>query len=212
MLLIIFSFIIILNNCIIISNSLNFWDSSHGDGSRAELLTMLIHLNQSVIVAGHKGGHSPHSHYFKSSSFSKAIINGGKLIYPSAHAPVVFSYQGYNQDVSEEDMIVAFDFYHKDKSIKQADVFICSNPTSFCELFMPLNRSIIWFPSHRYSIGRCSTSKWSRLSEHIIASVTPSKSRPLRYLLLKKLLYFKLLFDKINSLIINYYYSFCIFY
>jgi hypothetical protein len=199
MIVMILYIIILLNIFIDKTNSLNFWDSSHGDGSRAELLTMLIHLNQSVIVAGHKGSHSPHSHYFKSSSFSKAM-EGGKLIYPTAHAPLVFSHNGYNLDISEDDMKVAFNFYNKDKTIKQADAFICSNPVSFCELFMPLNRSIIWFPSHRYSIGaystlsnyptnnifiylsigRCSTSKWKRLSEHIISSITPSNSRPIR--------------------------------
>ena len=62
--------------------------------------------------------------------------------------------------------------------ILNTDAFICSYPLSFCEAYMPYNKTIIWIASHRYSLGRCSKASWNRLNEHIIESIKESKGRP----------------------------------
>jgi hypothetical protein len=46
-----------------------------------------------------------------------------------------------------------YEAYKNDWQMKQVDAFIC-HPSSLCELFMPLNRSIITVASTRYDFGR----------------------------------------------------------
>jgi hypothetical protein len=47
------------------------------------------------------------------------------------------------------------------------DAFLCNFPSSFCELYMPFNRTIIFAPAHRFTLGRCSNESTRLLLEHI---------------------------------------------
>ena len=40
---------------------------------------------------------------------------------------------------------------------------------------MPLNRTIIWLPAHRFTLGRCSRKEIDRLILHMQQSVRPEQ-------------------------------------
>jgi hypothetical protein len=52
------------------------------------------------------------------------------------------------------------------------DAFMCHFPPSFCEIYLPFNRSVIISASHRLFLGRCSIPQSSHLVKHLRAMST----------------------------------------
>lgn len=151
-------------------DSVTIFEPSIFDGSKIEVLTVLRHLNATVVVGGgHRGGRSPHSHVYD---------NDKGIIFLSKVPPIAPSHTSSSHDLFEEDVKKIFEFYAKDPIMVETDAFICSFPTSFCEAYLAFNKSIIWLAAHRYSLGRCSPEKWARLSEHIQQSVESGSHLP----------------------------------
>ena len=44
------------------------------------------------------------------------------------------------------------------------DAVICSFPSSMCATFMPLNKSLIFNPAHRYNFNYCTDEKLDNLN------------------------------------------------
>jgi hypothetical protein len=60
--------------------------------------------------------------------------------------------------------------------MKSVDAFVCFNPTSMCELFMPFNKTILVIASTRYELGRFGRERWTHWNENLraIASAYPA--------------------------------------
>ena len=70
------------------------------------------------------------------------------------------------QDVhlSEAQIKENYNFYKQDTDFNKVDAVVCSFPSSMCQAFIPLNKSIIFNPAHRYNINRCSLEESNRLN------------------------------------------------
>jgi len=120
--------------------SLQFWEDSIHDGTRIETLTNLRYLNQTLVIAGKKKKYSKYPEYF----------NDKGLIYPDD--------RGFEsrQEIGPTDNFNFFNYW-KDKDLMiQTDAFICTFYISYCEAFLPFNKSIIYLAAHRYAIHECS--------------------------------------------------------
>ncbi|CAB4055941.1 unnamed protein product [Lepeophtheirus salmonis] len=67
--------------------------------------------------------------------------------------------------VSQKDIEINADYYAKNPIA--VDGFFCEFPASMCEIWIPLKKSIIFLPAHRYNLGRCSISDWKRLNKNL---------------------------------------------
>jgi len=56
-----------------------------------------------------------------------------------------------------------YEFYKQDSDFQKADAVECAFPSSMCEAFIPLNRSIIFSPAHRFNIHRCTVEQSNKL-------------------------------------------------
>jgi len=57
--------------------------------------------------------------------------------------------------------------FHKNLSeFKDVDMITCAFTSSMCEGFIPLNKTIIVNPAHRYNIGRCTEKSWLKLNDN----------------------------------------------
>lgn len=127
------------------------------DGPRADLTAVLGHLGQVVLLANGKGMSSP---------FPEAI-RLGKLI--TRISTFVYRYSRVDRRELGPESVVAdnFNYYKSDPDFQQADYVICSFLATMCEAFIPLNKTIIINPAHRYNIGRCRTDSWLKLNENL---------------------------------------------
>ena len=146
------------------SSSLVFWATNNHDGCRVDTATLLQGLNQTVIIADHVGRKNPYL-----SAFTRPNI----VFLRETHtlAPVIDSHRGHSESLLEADVQSFFSFYHNDSVMSTVNAFYCSFPMSLCEIYMPLNRSIIWLPAHRFTLARCSRSELDRLISHLQQSV-----------------------------------------
>lgn len=61
-----------------------------------------------------------------------------------------------------------FEHYRDDPQFLKVDAVVCMFPTAACEIWLPLNRTLIWLPAHRYALGRCgSAARWAALDAHL---------------------------------------------
>lgn len=150
------------------SSSLVFWAINNHDGCRVDTATLLQGLNQTVIIADHVGRKNPYL-----SAFTRPNI----VFLRDTHAlaPVMDSHRGHSERLLEADLQAFFSFYHNDSVMSTVNAFYCSFPMSLCEIYMPLNRSIIWLPAHRFTLARCSRPELDRLISHLQQSVQPDQ-------------------------------------
>eukprot|EP00668_Euglena_longa_P004810 GGOE01005634.1.p1 GENE.GGOE01005634.1~~GGOE01005634.1.p1 ORF type:complete len:446 (-),score=107.29 GGOE01005634.1:379-1692(-) len=143
---------------------LTFWTSDLHDSTRIDMPSLLVHLGHRVIVNGVKGRHGPHHYVLR------------QFFIPVRRSPVINKHLSHSRYLTEENVRDNFRYYRSDRLMADTDAFLCSFPASFCELWMPFNKSIIVLAAHRISIGRCSSRRLRRLVEHIHAmnaSISP---------------------------------------
>ena len=134
-----------------------FWTSDLHDGPRVDTPSVLASLGHTVYVAGTKSDHTQFPSVFK---------QDGIHVYRNLSG-VVRHYWNARTKVTEDMIKSNFDFFKSNKVISSVDAFFCSYPAAYCELWMPLNKTIVYLPVHRYNLGRCTKDEWDRLDEHL---------------------------------------------
>jgi hypothetical protein len=136
-----------------------FWTSDLHDGTRCDIATTLVGgLGQTLVNGGHKRGRSIYAECLQ-----------GVEVPSRALAPLIDAKQSHSDYISESDVASFFEYYKTDRDVARTDAFVCAFPLSFCEAFLPFNRTIIYLAAHRYVLGRChSEAQWLRLNKHLI--------------------------------------------
>ena len=143
-------------NCEPSSKSLTFWTADLHDGTRMDVPTTLATQNHKVTLGGIKRS-VPHKHVSKFQGIS---------IYNNLSS-VIRSYNTHSTRLTESMVTKNYEFYKGYRDIAKTDAFICQFPASMCEMWMPINKSIVFAPAHRYNLGRCTEAEWNRLNEHL---------------------------------------------
>ena len=79
------------------------------------------------------------------------------------------------RELLEEAVKENFNFYKNEPEFQNVDYVICSFTAAMCEGFIPLNKTIIFNPAHRYNIGRCKNESWLKLNENYMKLKAKSK-------------------------------------
>ena len=147
---------------------LTFWALSLHHGCRVDTATSLQGLGQTIIIGDH----------FQRENYYPNAITRPNIIFPTDSrklAPLMYSHKEHSNQISENDTREFFDYYRSDPLIMKVNAFYCSFPSSLCEIFMPFNRTIIWLPAHRFTLGKCSRAEIDRLILHMQQSIEPNR-------------------------------------
>eukprot|EP00775_Hariotina_reticulata_P005751 gene5751-5991_t len=117
-------------------------------------------MGHAVVLAGLKGRATPYPQVF----------NHPSITFASRISPVILNKSTHSTYMHQADIHSLFNFYRNDDQMKRTDAIMCAFPVSYCEAWMPFNKTLIWWPVHRYSLGRCSTARWERLTQHLQAA------------------------------------------
>ena len=148
--------------------SLTFWAINLHHGCRVDTATLLQGVNQHVVIADHP----------QRNSYYRTALTRPHIIFPKDKrplAPFLYSHKIYNDQLSEDDIRSFFNYYRNDPLMLRVNAFYCAFPSSICEVYMPFNRTIIWLPAHRFTLGRCSRPEIDRLILHMQYSVRPEQ-------------------------------------
>ena len=123
-------------------DSRTIWIPDFHDGPRIDLSSTLAHLGQIPILAGFKGANTPYPKALSQVKISNHL------------STFIQSYRSVSvRDLKESLVKSNFDYYKNDTDFKNVDIVICSFISSMCEGFIPLNKTIIFNPAHRYIIS-----------------------------------------------------------
>ena len=148
--------------------SLKFVTADRHSGTRIDIPSVLSTVGQSVVVVDGRNSINRHPDVFKLNGLSLYTRISPGLVQLDDGLDNSLVNQPKDNDVIPEDLIRKnFDFYKDDETINTADGFICSFPSSMCEMWMPFNKTIIINPAHRYNLWRCTASAFDRLNEHL---------------------------------------------
>ena len=137
----------------------NIWFSGWHKGTRMDIPTALLRMGHHVIFEGHaerfpNPGVKDHPNVTIYKRTSKTVE---KWWYPNR--------KGYHNNANAREH---FEFYKYDLLVASVDVFVCMFPAAFCEHWLPFNKSILFLPATRYSLGRCyQKEQWDLLDKHI---------------------------------------------
>ena len=135
------------------------WIPEVHDGPRADLTSTLAYLGQNPILAGYKYSRSP---FPEAIQLGKVMAKIPKAIANNAIMPI-------------ESIRQVYDFYKNDQEFKDTDFVISSFYPCWAETFIPLNKTIIFNPAHRYNLGRCTKAKWKKLNSNLFMLQSKSK-------------------------------------
>jgi hypothetical protein len=133
--------------------SKSVWIPDLHDGPRVDTSSLLVHLGQRPILAGTKYYDSPFPETIRLSQMSARLS-----VYIEKYSTLA------NQALSRTLVEENYQFYKKDAEFSQVDFVFCAFPSSMCEGFMPLNKTLIVSPAHRYNIGRCDRNRWEQMN------------------------------------------------
>lgn len=151
-----------------LTTSLTFWAMNLHHGCRVDTATLLQALGQTVIIADH----------FQRKNYYRTALTRPNILFARDKrplAPFMYSHKTHSTPLLEQDIKNFFNYYKSDSLMLSVNAFYCSFPSSMCEVFMPLNRTIIWLPAHRFTLARCSSSEINRLILHMQQSVQPDR-------------------------------------
>ena len=133
------------------------WTSDLHDGFRCDPATTLtVGLGQDVILGGHKDRRAAHP---------SCLIG---VRWPRrAYSELIKSHEGHNHYISEAEVRANFEYYKDDADIAQVDAFYCQFPMSYCEAWLPFNKTLIYLAGHRFTLARCNEPQVTRLIKHL---------------------------------------------
>ena len=142
------------------------WIPDWHDGDRIDISTTLVYLGHDPVLAGYKKNRSP---------FPKKLALARQAKRLSRFVQTV----GVNiESISELQIKENYEFYKNDTDFTEVDAVICSFPSSMCEAFIPLNKSIIFNPAHRYNMNRCTEKLWKNMNRNYDLLEAKSKLFP----------------------------------
>jgi hypothetical protein len=123
-------------------------------GIYTDIQTTLVNLGQYVILAGFND-----MMIFEKEAFKLA---------PRIDIP-------YDPYFTESDVKQLFESYKTRDEFTQCDFVLCSFPSSLCEKYIPLNKTIIFNPVDKYNLARCTKNTWEKLNNNY--NMLKSKSK-----------------------------------
>ena len=117
-----------------------FWDSDIHNGCRVDTPSVLSHLGQNVLLAGHRQFRTPYPFVFDEPNIS-IVTNLSDVIQKK--------YRKVNYDLKQSDIDANYQFFKHHSEMSMVDAFICQFPAAMCQLWMPFNKSIMIMPAHR---------------------------------------------------------------
>lgn len=137
-----------------------FWTSDLHDGCRIDIPTTLAKLGQQTILGGIKGKNTP---------YPEAFMNANINVYTGSLPKSVRSYITHSTAINEDMIIENVRFFNESSEFDKVDAVFCSFPASMCQLWFPFNKtkSILFLPSHRYNLGRCTVESWNLLNRQL---------------------------------------------
>jgi hypothetical protein len=132
---------------------------------------MLTAWGHAFVNAGEKGMRTPHDPaLMRSFQFASQISD------------VIASHRHHNDDITTDDIRDQYLSYRFDPQMQATDAILCTFPAGACESYERLNRTLLFLPVHRFSLGRCNVPSYRRLvsriqawaasGEHIIAAAS----------------------------------------
>ena len=142
------------------NKSLTFWTSDIHFASRLDQTSMLGSLGNKVLIAiGYNYNRNPSVWKMPGMHLYNRISGVIKKKYPRVEA--------MNNRLTEKMVIDNFEFYKNDTEMAEVDGFLCTFQPGMCEMWMPFNKTIVFVPSHRYNMGRCTIEETERLNKHL---------------------------------------------
>ena len=126
-------------------------------GTRTDLTSLLSYLGQKVVLMGVKGKDGNYPEVYK----SKSVQVYGKI------SPVLKKNKNHSDRLTSEAIMENAKYYANDKVVKSIDAFVCSFPAAMCQMWLALNKTIVYLPAHRYNLGRCTTREWRQLDQDL---------------------------------------------
>ena len=139
-------------------SSIIFGSSDVHDGPRTDISSILLNMNQTYVHVGPRE---------ISKNYPRVLeLPGLKFARENPSFPLkVYNDHSTYMDPSWPKIN---SMWYAHTSVGHIDAFICSFPASMCQLWIPMNKSIIFMPAHRYNLGRCSVNDWRQLDNDII--------------------------------------------
>ena len=162
-----------------------FGSADLNDATRADISSILSHLNQQFIHIGPQEMSEKYSEILQ--SFPQVQYLRQNVSYPlnaftNITTKVEPSWPSINSD------------WYKSLNVGEIDAVICTYPAAMCQLWIPMNKSIIFLPAHRYNLGKCTVEEWNKLDEdiktlnfessdkgHVIGALSPYDVEYLKY-------------------------------
>jgi hypothetical protein len=136
-----------------------FGTSDLHDGPRTDMSSVLAHLNQTFV---HVGPRKLSQNYPEILQLPRVK----KFLGPDS--PVLMKYNDHSTKMDRRWPRWNTKWYLQRNLLKFVDAYICTFPASMCQIWIPMNKSIIFLPAHRYNLGRCTVKEWHQLDNEII--------------------------------------------
>lgn len=147
-------------NCDNQNYNIIFGSSDLHDGSRTSISSVLANLKQTYI---HVSDMKKPSNYPELLKLPNIKFARERPSYP------VRVYSDHSKKMKPTWVLENLQWYsNHGKDVNTIDAFICSFPASMCQLWSPMNKTIIFLPAHRYNLGRCSVKEWRDLNKNIL--------------------------------------------
>ncbi len=127
------------------------------EGPRVDLPSLFSHLRQEIILMGPKGGSPYYPHVLTKKGVSVFLALSETLRTHLTHSD-----RYTDSDISENRQ-----FYQSIEVVQNIDTFVCTFPASMCQLWLAMNKSVVFLPAHRYNLGRCSPNEWGKLNDDL---------------------------------------------
>ena len=144
-----------------------FGNSDLHTGPRSDLSSLLSHLGQRIILMGYKG---------KETNYPEIYEDKSVKVY-ERNSPTLSRYQDHSHGLTSLAINKNAEFYEKDDVVRHIDAFICTFPASMCQMWLAMNKSVIFLPAHRYNLGRCTAKEWKQLDQDLFRMVQDPSDR-----------------------------------
>ena len=160
---------IVLSECT--KHKVTFGSSDLHDGPRIQIPSVLLNMGQNYIQLG-PDLCSLNEAYCKRNPQRNhpnvMSLPGMATMHNSQVSPVLQWYDDVSMQMQKKWPDLIANFYKGNSLIdKKMDAVICSFPASMCQIWMKLNKTIIFLPAHRYNLGRCSANEWRTLNIYL---------------------------------------------